>query len=214
MPSAIEIPAGLGFKSRKFQLGYKQQITPGSSGFTQTIDRSIPVWYAEYQTPPMNDARYSAAAAFIDALEGSLYTFLAYDPAYQMPIAYKNSPIASDPWTQTGQTAPRVTATSYSNSTLTLDRLQNGAIITPGDRICFYDGKAWWLFRARSAHVVSGNTATVTVGPRPITPNALPQNIRYRRPVFEAKIIGAVEETGDVNTPVSLGFKCFQFIGR
>lgn len=214
MVAPIAIPSGLVFNSRAFQLGYKQQMTPVSAGFTQTIDRVTPMWWAEYTTPPLNDARYSAAMAFFDALEGSINTFLAYDPQKIMPLAYINNPITDDPWTQTGFAAPRATALNYANSTITLDRLQNGAIISPGDYFAFYDSIAWFLYRARSSHVVAGNTATVTVSPRPLTWTGTQKDIVYRKATAEMKVIGGYKETASVGSPPVISFKAFQFINR
>lgn len=210
----IEIPEVLGFEKKVFDLSYKQQINPEGSGFIQTLDRATPAWYAEFTTPPLAGEKLGIAQAFIDSLEGALNSFQAYDPGRIMPYAYRGLSVLSDPWTQTGQTAPRVTARDYANSTLTIDRLENGAIITKGDLISFHDGVAWHLYRSAADAVVSGNAVILAVKPRPMPINTLPSNIRYRKACFEAKIIGGVKWEGSVSTPDSLSFKAVQFINR
>ena len=210
----IEIPSVVGFKEKSFDLGYKQQINPEGVGFIQTLDRLSPMWYAEYMTPPLAGTKLAEAQNFIDSLEGSMNTFLAYDPNKVMPYAYRTQPTTDDPWTQTGQPAPRITARDYALSTITLDRLQNGAVISKGDLISFNDSVSWHLFRCATDVVVAGNTATLSVKPRPRTIVTLPSNIRYRKACFEAKIIGGVTYKGDVNAPDSLSFKAVQFVNR
>lgn len=217
LAAPIEIPTGLVFNSKTFDVGYYQQVSPGGGGFVQTIQRGEPMWYAEYSTPPLRDDRYDEAIAFKLALEGSLETFLAYDPRRIMPRAYSFLPITADPWTQSGQVAPRVTAVDYAAGTLSLDRLATGAIVTAGDYISFKIGKIWYLFRVMDGGIVAANSLVVEVRPRPILyPGAttLPANIRYRRACFQAKIVGGMKEEDSVDSLPKFKFTCFQMIDR
>lgn len=213
IPDPVEIPSVLGFNSISFDPMYKQQNTPGGIGAMQTINRSLPMWAAEYATPPLIGDWLNEALSWLDSLEGALNPFLAYDPRRIMPYAYRSLPVTSDPWTQSGQTAPRATATNYANSTITLDRLQTGAVITKGDYISFFDGVAWWLYRAGQTLTVVGNTATVIVKPRPRTITG-PFAIRYRKACCAMKIIGGYEAPASVDTPTTLQFKAYQFIKK
>jgi hypothetical protein len=210
----IEIPTGLVFNRKTFQLGHKQQISPGGAGFIQTIDRMTPTWFAEYSSPPLKPARYDQAIEFFLKLEGSMETFLAYDPRRIMPRAYSDLPVSSDPWTLIGQVAPRVTTYNFANSTISLDRLENGAVITAGDYISFLIGNIWYLFRAQTTVVAAGNAAVVTVKPRPALVGTLPVNIRYRRACAQMKIIGGVREDDSMDSHPSFSFKAYQFINR
>lgn len=208
-----EIPSTVGFRSISFDIGRKQQLTPSGGGAIQTIERALPMWAASYATPPLVGVKQQDMIAFLDEREGAINPFLAYDPRRIMPAAYASLSLAADPWTQTGQTAPRITATNFTNSTVTLDRLQNGAILTKGDYISFNDGIAWWLYRLQENKVVSGNTVTVKVGPRPSS-IAASYNIRYRKACCAMKIIGGYDAPTDVNTPTVISFKAFQYIEK
>lgn len=216
LATPLEIPPTTGFNSKVFDIGDYQQIGAGSpSGFVQTYQRSEPLWYAEYTTPPLNDTRYDEFIAFKLALEGAMETFLAYDPRRPMPRAYQNLSTTSDPWTQTGQTAPRCTVMDYTASTLTLDRLQNGAVITSGDYIAFQVGLIWYLFRAQTGATAAGNTATIIVKPRPhLFSGALPVNVRYRKACCQMKIMGGIKEDDSVDSFPKFSFKAFQFLDR
>lgn len=210
----IEMPALFGTKDKKFQLGFRQQITPANGGFLQTIDRTTPMWWAEYATKPLFDEALNEVQAFLDQLEGSTYTFLGFDPSRIMPYAYQDLSTLSDPWTQPGQVAPRITAGSYLNSTLTLDRMASGAVISKRDYIAVYDAPAWRLFRVVSPGVANpAGQVTVGVTPRPKLTN-LNIPIRYRRPGAEMKIIGDITETSSVGQGTSFSFRAVQYIEK
>lgn len=213
--TVLSMPALLGFKSKVFDLMHKQQVTPiGSGGFIQTIERTTPFWSAKYTTPPLRDTRYDETIAFLDSLEGAVNPFYAFDPRRVMPRAYASSPIASDPWTQTGQTAPRVTAFSFNLATITLDRLQNGAIITKGDYISFKVGNIWYLFRSMDTFTVVANVATLHVQPRPNLVGTLPVAIVYRQAGISMKMVGGYQEDDSVDTFPAFTFAAVQFSDR
>jgi hypothetical protein len=211
-------PIEFAVREKTFRLVYRQQLTNVEGGFIQTLDRGTPVWVAEYTTAPLNDLRYNEAIAFCDALEGSANSFLGTDPRRRMPYAYKGQPIGNDPWTQTGQAAPRLTAIDYALSQVTLDRLQTGAVISKGDQFGVYFNPGWLLFRIATAAVVTGtHSVTLTVKPRPSTSllgAVLPLNIVYRRPAAEMKMIGNFNEQDSVESLPVLSFKAVQFIDR
>jgi hypothetical protein len=214
MQTPLEFPDGLKFNSRRFELGHFQHISPGNLGFLQTFNRSRPGWVAEYTTPPLNEERYNQAIAFFDKLEGSMESFLAYDPRRVMPYAYRQYTIFDDPWTQSGQVALRVTGYNYAASTLSLDRVQIGANFTQGDYISFKVGLLWYLFRVVTTNVAVANTLTVEVRPRPQITGTLPVNVRYRRACCQMKMLGGVKEEGSVQTNPSFSFRAVQFLDR
>lgn len=205
--AAIEMPPFL--MTRNFDLNYVQQISPtGEYGFIQTLDRTAPFWSATYNTGPLSEFNWRAWTNFFDLLEGSRYTFLAYDPRRPMPYAYANLATTTDPWTQTGQTAPQITAFDYTNSQITLNKLQNGATIYYGDYISAQIAGIWYLWRSQTyIAAVTGNTAVLTVKPRPNIMNFVATNIRYRQACMEMKIIGKVNETD----PGPSGFPSYSF---
>jgi hypothetical protein len=211
----IEIPPGLVFNSKKFDTAHFQQISPGGRGFIQTITRGDPAWIAEFRTPPLRDERYDEAIAFFGMLDGSEQTFLAYDPRRIMPRAYQHLTPTNDPWTQPAEVAPRVTGFSHVASTISLDRMANGAVVTAGDYISFKVGLIWYLFRAMETEIAVGNAiSSLTVKPRPNISGTLPVNIRYRRACCAMKIIGGVREEDNIETFPSFQFRAVQFFDR
>lgn len=214
MPAAIEMP--LYISSKVFDLNHAQQITPtGENGFIQTLQRSSPFWMAEYETPGLAEDRYQEWINFFDLLEGSMNTFLAYDPRRPMPYAYRSMSTASDPWTQSGQPAPRITGQNYANSTIDLDRMENGAIITKSDLISVQVGGIWYLFRSQENRTAAANAVTaLVVKPRPNIASLVATSIRYRKACCEMKMIGKQQERDSVEGLPSFSFRGGQYSAR
>lgn len=213
MPTAIEIPPLVGFNTRVFDLGHFQQLTPtGDVGFIQTINRTSPTWSAEYGTPGLTGERYNETRSFLDMLEGSMFTFLAYDPRRPMPYAYMNLPINANVW----GVNPRITAQDYSNSTIDLDQMLAGAIISKSDYISVKVGPTWYLFRAQENRVVPGNgiVDNLLVKPRPNIAGLVATNIRYQKACIEMKMIGEPEENDSVDSLPNFKFRAAQFTNR
>lgn len=204
------------FQSRKFDLDLAQQLSPsGEVGFIQTLNRTAPFWTAEYETAPLRGDRENDWIVFLDKLEGSMNSFLAYDPSRPMPYAYRTQPLANDPWTQTGQVAPRITAQDYAASTIDLDRMQNGAIITRGDYISVQVGIIWYLFRAMEDRVASSNAVVdLAVKPRPNIISLVATDIRYRQAVIEMKMMGKPDNRNSVGDLPNFQFKAAQYTAR
>jgi len=191
--AAIELPPYL--NSRSFKLEHVQQLTPsGQSGFIQTLSRSEPFWRAEYSTPGLDGTRYNEMITFLELLEGSLNTFLAYDPRRPMPYAYRDQPITANPWG-----APNATAYSYPNSTITLSGVAAGADITAGDYISFQQGLIWYLFRSTQTVTSSGADIVLPVKPRPNIQGALNVPVRYKMACCEMKMLQQYDERDSVD---------------
>jgi hypothetical protein len=193
----LEIPPEMGFTSRVFDIGHAQTLSPGGKGFLQTVQRATPMWFAEYKTAPLRAS------------------FLAYDPRRPMPRAYQHLPTTADPWTATGEVAPRVIDSDYVTSALLLDRMEPGAIVSAGDYISFELGLKRYLYRVTTGYVANGGGfAHVFVKPRPFHVLVGTPEIRYRKAVAQMKIIGGYKEEDNVNTLPSFSFKASQFIDQ
>ena len=211
---AIEIPSLIGFNSKVFRPAYAQQTSAiGTQGFVQTIDRTRPFWIAQYTTPGLTRERENEMLAFLDHLSGSTNTFLAYDPRRQMPYAYQNMPVGSYPWG-----VVNVVGYDYANSTLDLDNLNVGAVITKGDYISFQYNLAWYLFRSLETLTVDGSkAATVEVHPRPDVPGLSPGTavaIRYQKAVCEMKQVGDPDISDSVDSLPVYKIQASQFTNR
>ncbi len=212
--SPIELPTNFPCRARKFQIITKQEITPSGSGFVQTVNRSEPFWVAEYETPPLNASRYNDVISFLDQLDGSKGTFLAYDPRKPMPYAYSSMAVGSNPWHRAGL-APRFLTVNYSTGVVTMDRLATGAIITKGDLISITVGNKRYLHRTRvGATANASGLASITVYPSPVYTLAASTDIRYQKAVAEMKVLGGYSEQDSVDSLPVISFKAAQFIDR
>jgi hypothetical protein len=211
--AALEIPAAMGFNSKVFDIGHFQQNNPsGDVGFIQTINRSSPAWVAEYTTPGLVGDAYNETRSFLDLLEGSMNTFLAYDPRRPMPYAYRTMSTASTPWGVT----PRIIGQDYANSLIALDQMAPGAMVTKGDYISVKVGDIWYLFRAQQTRNAdgSGGIGNLLVKPRPQIVSLVATTIRYQKACIEMKMIGDAEETDSVESFPSFRFRAGQFTRR
>lgn len=211
--AAFEIPTAMGFNSKVFRIAHAQQVNPfGDVGFIQTLNRSNPFWVAEYTTPPLTGSSYNDASVFLDSLEGSTNTFLAYDPRRIMPYAYASHPLGENPW----GASPRIIAQDYANSTISLDTMTVGAVITKGDYISVQVGLIWYLFKAQQTVTVGGggSVAGLIVKPRPAIIGLVANVIRYKKACIEMKMIGDYEEDDSVDTFPVFRFRAGQFTNR
>lgn len=210
--AAIEIPTGVGFTSKNFDIGFAQQLTPaGTQGFIQTVNRTSPFWVAELQSNKLDRDVENEARTFFDALEGSMYTFLGWDPKRVMPYAYRTQSLASIPW----GAAPTITAQNYAASTIALGSMDDGAIVTKGDYISVQIGGIWYLFRALQTRVAASNVITdLLVKPRPQIVSFATTAIRYKKACIEMKVMGKVDWEDRVDDFASFSFRAAQFTAR
>ena len=210
----VEVPSPFPIRSKTFNLRPKQQVTPVGSGFIQTIDRTTPYWVAEYTTPPLSGDRYNALMAWLESLDGASQPFLAFDPRRPMPYAHKFQTVGSNPWHRAGSN-PRAVDCDYAASTIDLDTMATGAVVTASDYISLLDGNKWRLFRVTTGGVADASgLLTVTVKPRPLMSFGAAIDIRYQRACAAMKLVGNYEETDDVSSLPVISFQATQFIDR
>lgn len=206
MTSLLELPQPFPIRAHKFDLNNVQDVTPVEGGFIQTIQRAQPFWSAYYESAPLRGDRHNEMVAFLDGLEGSSGSFLAYDPRRPMPYAYRHLPIGSTPWGND----PDVVAGSFTSSTLVFN-FDSPITLTKGDYVSFIYGTGWRLFRIRET--VTGNAPTVKVSPRPPDFNSS-IDCRLVRACCEMKMIGKPEWDDAVDTLPTVKFKASQFIAK
>lgn len=201
---AFEPPEFFPIREKAFRLLHKQQVTPSGSGFIQTIERTLPKWYCEFETAPIDPKSigYGGIVQYLELLEGSLNTFLAYDPRRPKPLYYMKN----------GGAPPATTITDidYEESKIQLSGLAAGRL-TIGDYVSYQHGDIWRLYRC--INELDGD-GWVSVKPRPIEHSGLPLTIRLERPVAEFKMLGDYVETDSVESFPTFRFSGFQFINR
>lgn len=202
--AALELPTSFPVKVKSFRLIHKQQVTAAGAGFVQTIDRANPMWVCEYQTSPIsNTTTYGAMIAFLESLEGSMNTFLGYDPKRPKPL----DNVLNQSAAPTGVT---VTALDWTNSQITLAGMGSNTL-NIGDYISYQFGNIWRLYKVTTQRVGNG---VVTVKPRPIVHTGLPLAARLNRPCAEFKMMGDYTEEDTVDSYPILRFAGYQFVNR
>jgi len=202
--AAIEPPVVFPIREKAFRLLHKQQVTPSGSGFIQTIERTLPKWYCEFETAPIDrqSIAYGGMLQFLELLEGSLNTFLAFDPTRPKPLYYMKNGGAPP--------ASTIADIDYADSKIQLTGLAAGRL-TIGDYVSYQYGDIWRLYRCIDE--IDGD-GWVRVKPRPIEHSGLPLTARLERPAAEFKMLGDYSETDSVGSFPTFKFTGFQFINR
>lgn len=214
----LEMPAPLPVNVKTFDISKNQLITPVGGGFIQTIQRGPDLWVAHYETPPLTIARDQDFQAFIDQLNGSANTFLAFDPRKTKPNNYFTQLIGGEPWSNGGVSPPVVTKADVANSSLNMKGFVVGAVLQKGDMIAFKDANIWRLFRAQAAAIADGSglITGLKVNPQPTQDiqMAYPA-VRLTRACAEMKMIGApIKDDRVSDVGPTYKFSAIQFINR
>lgn len=205
MTTPLLMPSPLPVRSKVFDLSHAgQMVTPVASGFIQTLTRTRPFWVAEYETPPLSDTRYGQVQTFLDSLEGSLNTFIGYDPRRPQPLAAIQAklPLGSAPWV-----TAQVTAGSYTASTLTV-LLGASYTLSRGDYVAFQLGNIWYLHRCQEAK--TGTSFSIIVKPRPVD-FITTQTLVLTRAGCEMKMMGAPSWADNVDSLPTAKWRAVQY---
>ena len=198
--AGTEMPNPLPVNAKVFDLMRIQNVSPVNGGFFQSIDRISPLWTAKYQTPPLTPVREQALQAFLDGLQGSIYTFLGFDPRRPKPYTYMSYAYGVKPWEQSSNSTT-ISAASNSASTITIGGLANGAVLTAGDYVSWFNASSnniWYLHRITVGATAASNSATVTVQPAPINVSSGANFARLERACAEMKVVGGIQKTDKV----------------
>lgn len=211
MGTPLELPYPLPAKSTKFDLVRRQQNSPVGSGFIQVINRAMPFWAGEWESPPLQELKRGQLEAILEEIEMGTGTFYGFDPRRPKPYAYRGAAYGTKPW---GPTA-RVTAISYANSTISCDQFVAGAQFYPGDYFSYKQGNIWWLFKAIEQKAADGSgIITIKVKPRPVLSIAAPIELRMERAGCEMKMLLPKDAPGDVDQGTQIKWSGVQFIDR
>lgn len=201
---ALEPPSIFPIRTKVFRILHKQQVTASGAGFIQTIERSLPKWYCEFQTAPMDrkGVSYGAMLQWLESLEGSLGTFLAFDPTRPKPL-YNMKFGGSPP-------AAQIVDIDYSSGRIQVSGLA-ASRLTAGDYVSYQHGLIWRLYRCINDLQSDG---WIYVVPRPLEHSGLPITLRLERPAAEFKMLGDYVEDDTVDSQPTFKFSGFQFINR
>lgn len=217
MPNPIEMPSPLPVNSKLFDLNYNQDVSPAGAGFVQTIQRAEPMWIAQYSTPPLTDERDQIFQTFLDTLDGSMNTFIGYDPRRPRPYMYRQAlgfGLTSAPWERASGVAPQVIARDYGTRVLMLSGMTTDSQLIRGDYISYLEDNTWFCHRVIVPGIAdSMGLMSIGVTPRPRS-SVTAANVRLIRAGAAMKIMGRVAKKDTVESFPSYSFNAVQFIDR
>jgi hypothetical protein len=171
-------------RSAPFALATNQEFSGLGTGEGLAHDLGPPLWQAEVVSAEMSLSEAMRLWAIADALDGSVNSFLAFDPAARFPQADPAGAIL-------GASAPTVHTIAGNRKELRLTGLPNGYRLSPGDMVGFAYGSG-----RRALHrVVTGTVSSAGTTPlfevRPHLRPAITVGVaaELRQPAMKAKIV-------------------------
>jgi hypothetical protein len=179
MPFAGEaLPSYLSTAMSPWELVYQQTAPRSRDGSEQVVTLGRPYWSFEVATPPLSEAEFRAALAFLDRREMRRVTFRAYPHPDGVPLG---AAAGSDG-------SVTVNSVSASNSTITLGSVGASAA-KAGDWVGYYTAAGGdWIGRVAEDQAASGSIYTLKVNPPPLAANATPV-VKRTNPTGEFRLI-------------------------
>lgn len=216
-------PDSLHVTSMQFLLQPVLEISATRGGKQLGIDLGPSLWYAEWQSAPMEEEDFGEARAFFDTLASS-EAFYAYDNLREYPVTYKSSG-----WSGLTVSAIPFDGTCYMTDVLdnqveiVLSSLPIGFILKPGDYLAFDYGGAdqYRALHRVSAMGVADGSGNMAVEVRPYiragweggeSPGHRAVTL-YRPSAKMVVVPGSYSESLPVNRYGSVSFKAVQTLG-
>jgi hypothetical protein len=141
-----------------FQLQSRQEMSRLASGITIAKDFGSALWSANYTTAQMANDDALTLEAKLNALDGSIQLFEAYDLRRPNPKAY-----ADGVFTDSGL----LNSVNANNKALSLKSLPAGFVLTPGDYLAFTYGSSRALHQIVEGVTANGSGLTTEFEVRP-----------------------------------------------
>jgi hypothetical protein len=162
----------------------QQEIGYQASGNVIAKDLGPGIWQASIETVPMRIRQAMAVQQLINALHGSVNSFMCYSRFIQGPL--------SDPkGTILGASTPTVLAVPTSNS-ISFQGLPNGYVLTPGDRFSVPGSTSGISYHELQEGYTVGGPGTTTalqVEPEMSSGVAASAAVTFIKPIFLAAIV-------------------------
>ncbi len=158
----LPFPAGAGFLEGEFTLGEVQAVNTLRSGAVQAMELGDSLWSGRFVTSLCDARQRGRWQAWKGALNGSIGTFLAYDPDKQYPLAYGAGVLAL---TRFGGGAfdGNATLAAWTATTLQITGLPAAYQAADGDMVSFpWNG-------GKALHMIVGDTAASAGGVLDVT---------------------------------------------
>lgn len=142
-------------------LQHSQELSGLGSGELLAIDLAPPLWSADVETVPMENAEAEGIMGRLESLGGSIESFILYSPRKQYPAADPDGSIY-------GSSTPTVHTVDADKKRLRITGLPSSYIITMGDLIQITYGSPSRVALVRALETVTasgGTTALFEVRP-------------------------------------------------
>lgn len=236
---AKEMPTLCGAWQCEFEPIRRETANGLIGGDANAFEMAAPRWGMRFRMDHPTNADLAAMRAWVLSLRGGQVSILAWDRKHPRLAAYFGvadlDSITADRTTNTADTGlysadettepwgnPRITAIDSANRTITFDSFTNGATVTAGDAISWFDGRNWVLVKAtetKSANS-SGVISALTVEPRlsahpGVTGYALPLYVRVVKAACEMRVDPAsISIPSDYTFGGAVEFSAYQIIRR
>lgn len=164
-------------------------------------------WRMRATCSVLSHSQAKAAEAELSALQGSLGTFLAWDPKSKFPIADPKGLIL-------GATVPTIKTLNADNQRLSLQNLPVGYVLTKGDMLSFiYSSTSYALHRIRTASTTangSGFTAEFEVTPQIKPGAAVSAAVTLIKASAEMRIVPGSVQGGATGPSSTISFEAVQ----
>jgi hypothetical protein len=200
MPT-LDLMTMLPISEATFIPAWRQEVSRQAGGRPRAADLGPEVWMAKIACSLMTRSESLQAEALIDALDGAIGTFYAWNPRAPYPQADPNGTIL-------GSYAPVIAALGGDNKSLQLAGVPAGYRITIGDFVSFDHGTSpvhRCLHQCVAAAVADGSGVTPMIEVRPhIRAGAVAGlGVTLKRPSAEMYIVPGSYDSHTTRAPLS-----------
>jgi len=142
-----------------FQITFPEVVdqisVSGAGNVVAVVEYGDPFWRQDMRTKPLRASQRLQVEAFRDACRGGLIT-VHYTPRMCVPKAYWGDAGAS----VLGNNGALASKSGYD---VTVNSVDNGLVLSPGDLISFTTGDYNWMARVNVGGTSSGNAISLTL---------------------------------------------------
>jgi hypothetical protein len=207
MTATTDIADLLPVGSIRFSLDYGQETSGKGSGDLVVADLRPARWTANITTTNMSFDLFGRVSALIDALDGSIGTFLLFDPSHAYPLSDPDGSVV-------GSSATKIKSVGSDGKSLSLRGLPSGYVLTRGDmlQVTYASGRIA-LHRIIEADVVadsSGETSEFKVRPKIIAGMAANDVVNLKKPCAEFRMVPGTLDSNVTPFSGTLNFQAIQ----
>ena len=197
---------GIAPEGYRFALQHRQETSRSANGVTYVKDFGAPIWSMAATTQALIIDDALSFEALLEALDGGLQTFNAWDARRRLPRLYPD-----------GNFADTGILLSASGTSISLSQLPAGLQLSRGDYLCFPVGTEMSLHQVVQPVTasVSGQTGAFEIRP-PIWPGTVAgAAVKLKNPyTIMSMVPGSITKTQSGALHTSISFQAYQTVPR